>query len=83
MSATRHIKVPDDSLWPLPDMEDDDSPVSWKLRYAPDSMTRAEQLFAASVIQAYGYLVVDATKTKRDLVAKTIRDHLETAVQED
>ena len=38
---TTHLIISDDSVWPLPDMEtfDGDS-IEWKLRHAPESITR-------------------------------------------
>ncbi|MBD8056663.1 hypothetical protein ICV35_23725 [Rhodococcus ruber] len=71
---TTHLIISDDSVWPLPDMEtfDGDS-IEWKLRHAPESITREDQLRAASIISAYGFLVLESGSFKRDLVCREIR----------
>lgn len=72
-----YIKLSDGSSWPRPALEGDDNvSVEWKLRHAPDQVTREDMLVAASIISAYGYLTVDSTRNKRDLVCREIRAHL-------
>lgn len=63
----------DGSSWPRPELEGDDYSVEWKLRYAPDTLTRADQLVAAGFISAYGYLTVEATDQKARLVRREVR----------
>ena len=68
------ITVSDGSSWPRPSIEsDDDSGIAWKLTHAPDQLTRPDLLEAASIISAYGHLVVSSTRSERDLVCRDIR----------
>lgn len=74
-----HVRLSDGSTWPLPDVESDASEradVGWLLTYAPDQMTRAEQLRAASIIRAYGFLLTETTRERRDLVTREVRASL-------
>ncbi|WP_336698203.1 hypothetical protein [Curtobacterium sp. USHLN213] len=66
-----------DSNWPRPEMErDEEVSVSWKLRYAPESLTREEQLYAASVMNSYGYLLVDTTNARTAQVKREAKTWL-------
>lgn len=65
----RHLKLSDGSTWPLPAVADDD--LAWRLTYG--TPTREDILSAVSIIGAYGYLTVEANRTKRDLVAREVR----------
>lgn len=47
----------DGMCWPLPGERCDD--IEWKLRYASDSMTREDQLLAASILSAYRQMIFD------------------------
>lgn len=70
MSA--RIKISDGSSWPRPSLErDDEYGIGHKLTYGKP--TRGELLEAAQIISAYGYLVVEAPRMKRDLVAREIK----------
>lgn len=59
---TNRLKLADGSSWAAPDFGDDS--VEWKLRYAPNSLTRAEQLRAAAIISSYDYLFEPSMTTK-------------------
>lgn len=54
----------------------DESGVGWKLRYAPSSLTREDQMYAASVLDAYAYLVCEMTAKDRQSVVSEIRRQL-------
>jgi len=58
MNALR-VELSDGSTWPRPALESDQEyGIGHRLRYAPmESLTRDDLLLAASVIDAYGYLV--------------------------
>lgn len=60
---------------PIEPPSDGDS-VGWKLRYAPGSLTRADQLYAASIIDAYAYLICEMTAKDRQSVVSEIRRQL-------
>lgn len=49
------------------------SDLDWKLRYAPDSITRGDILAAASIIESYVYMIAETTQKKRDLVCRDLR----------
>ena len=66
------IKLSDGSSWPRPAMESDDSyGVGHVLRYGNPS--RSDLLLAASVIEAYGILVAESSRLRRDFVCREIR----------
>lgn len=50
----------------------DEVSVGWKLRYAPESLTREDQLYAASILNAYAYLICDMTAKDRQAVVSEI-----------
>lgn len=54
----------------------DDNGVGWKLRYAPDSLTREDRMYAASILDAYAYLVCHMTAKERQSVVSEIRRQL-------
>lgn len=59
--------------WPLPQRDSDDAPsVQWKLRYHPESLTKEESLYAASVLEAYMELIFTPIK-KRQHIIKNLR----------
>lgn len=66
--------------WPDPT---DPRELDWRLRYAPDSITRGDQMALASIVSAYAYLIsLDArTRQKRVMqirsaaTAKHTMDH--------
>ena len=66
------IKISDGSSFPRPALEsDEDYGIGHKLRYG--TPTSSDLLVAASVIDAYGYLVVSSTRETRDRVCREIR----------
>ncbi len=73
----QRIIVSDGSSWPRPAMESDDrhSP-AWRARYAEDTLSRSDLLTLASIADAYGYLIAESTREKRDLVCRDIRASL-------
>lgn len=68
------IKLSDGSTWPRPALESDDEVgIGWKLTHAPDQLTRPDLLEAASIVAAYGELVYAASREKRNLVCREVR----------
>jgi hypothetical protein len=66
------MKLSDGSSWPRPSLErDDEYGIAHRLIYG--NPTQADLVEAASIIGAYGYLVVDASRQKRDLVVREIK----------
>jgi hypothetical protein len=69
---SRHLRLSDGTTWPRPDLESDaDAGLAWRLTYGEP--TRADLLQAASVIRAYGYLLTETTRTRRDQVCRDVR----------
>jgi hypothetical protein len=68
--------ISDGSNWPRPAVgSDEENGIEWELRYAPlADITRSDLLVAAGIISAYGYLVMDSTRAKRDLVCRDMRE---------
>lgn len=48
--------------WPNPH---DPNEIEWKLRYAPDSLTRADMMVAASVMSAYRHVINLDSRTRQ------------------
>jgi len=61
MGSYSYFKPTPDTVWPRPDRAGD---IEWRLRYAPDAMTREDQLVAASVLAAYRCLVAHPAGTE-------------------
>jgi len=71
---TERIAVPGGGVWVRPALESDDEyGLGWKLRYAPDSISRADQITLAQIVDAYGYLLLETTREQRDLACRHIR----------
>ena len=72
------IKLSDGSSWPRPALESDDSHgLYWKLRRMPyEGLSQEDLTEAAEIVAAYGYLVAESTRAKRDLVCREIRQAL-------
>jgi len=70
----RYVQI-EDMNWP--DIGTPTTDIAWKLNHAPDSLTREDQLVAASVICAYRELV-NGTQKKRNMVCKALKDHVPT-----
>ena len=65
-------RLSDGSSWPLPDQETaEDGGLSWRLRYAQPS--RWDLLAAASIIDAYGHLLMETTAKQRALIVREVR----------
>ncbi|WP_442575887.1 hypothetical protein ACSBPH_01675 [Microbacterium sp. F51-2R] len=74
---TERIAVPDGGIWVRPSLErDDEVGLGWKLRHAPDSLSRADQITLAEIVDAYGYLLVQSTTEQRNRVCAAIRRHI-------
>jgi len=54
----------------------DECGVGWKLRYAPDALTREDQMYASSILSAYAYLICEMTAKDRQSVVSEIRRQL-------
>lgn len=67
VSSTSRWGRADDTTWPINVGE-----LEWKLRYAPDSLTREDQLMLASVVGSYSFLI-DPTRTHGDAAASLRR----------
>lgn len=53
--------------------DSDNCGVEWKLCHAPGTLTREDQMYAASVLSAYAYLVLEMTARDRQSVVSEIR----------
>lgn len=62
------LRLDDKTTWPRPGGE-----LEWRLRYAPDSITREDILHAASVCHAYEHLTLVCTSRRRAAVVRRIR----------
>lgn len=51
----------------------DENGVAWKLRYAPQSMSREDQMYAAAIVSAYAYLICEMNAKDRQSVVSEIR----------
>jgi len=60
----------DDMCWPVPGECAGD--IEWRLRYAPERLSRADHMLAASIINAYRQMVGDP-ETKRRAVIRQLR----------
>lgn len=63
-------QLSDGSVWCK--IEDANS-LEWRLRYAPDTITKNDLMKAAGIISAYTYLVSESTQKKRDMVCRELR----------
>ena len=71
---SRYLQIKD-MVWPT--VGEDVKEIAWKLTHSPSSMTRADQLVAASVISAYCQMVND-TQKKRNMVCKALKQQVPT-----
>ena len=70
----RYITVSDGSSWPLAISLDPDSVgIEWRLRYAPDSITRTDLLVLAGIISAYNGMMLAKTASKAPRVLRDYR----------
>lgn len=65
--ANRYRKLPDETVWPTPG-DDPDGGLEWRLRYAPESLTRQDQLVLASIVAAYRELLTCPMRRRNDVV---------------
>lgn len=70
--ANTHVVVDETMSWPQAGERLDD--IDWKLRYAPQKMTRKDELMAASIISAYQALVHKSAQ-EFPRIASAIREH--------
>lgn len=69
----------DTMCWPLPGERCGD--IEWKLRYTPGSLTRADQLVAASILSAYREMVA-MPETRRRPILRRLREALRLTPQQ-
>lgn len=66
LTPARRYEVVENTCWPVNlTSTDDQDGLEWKLRYAPDALTRGDQLVLASVVAAYAYLT-DPNRTQEE-----------------
>lgn len=58
--SDRYVRMDDGTVWPVDVVADDGTSVQWRLRYAPETMTRDHQMLAASILDAYATLTSTA-----------------------
>lgn len=68
---------------PTESLSPDDVGVGWKLRYAPDALTRQDHLYLASIVSAYRYLVCDMNAKNRQVVVSEMRRMMETQLDDE
>lgn len=75
---SERIYLADGSSWPRPALESDpDYGIGHKLRYTPlDKITRENLVEAAGIIDAYGYLMVEATGRQVAYARRGVREHI-------
>jgi hypothetical protein len=64
-----YTKVGDQMTWPSFNLGD----LEWRLRYAPESIKRGEELFLASVLSAYRELILK-TQSERNEICRALRE---------
>lgn len=67
------VDVCGEMTWPAPGERLSD--LEWRLRYAPNSLAREDQLVLASVVAAYAQMIGDPAR-KRNAVVAEIRGAL-------
>lgn len=72
--APRFRQLPDGSVWPRTgdSADPDECGLEWRLRYAPESITRVDQLHLASIVSAYRELL-SCTEKRRRVVVRGMR----------
>ena len=68
--APRFRQLPDGSVWPRTGdpADPDEVGLEWRLRHAPESITRGDQLHLASIVSAYRELLRCTEKRRREVV---------------
>lgn len=64
----RRFQIFDGMTWPTPDPN-----LDWRLRFAPDSVTRQDQLYLASVLSAYDCFIKTG-RAQREKVCRKLRE---------
>jgi len=68
LAEPRWKQLGDGSVWPRPgDMPDGDG-LEWALRYAPERLTRGDQLHLASIVAAYRELLSCTDQRRREVI---------------
>jgi len=73
MSDAKRYANFDGMFWPIPEEHTEFDSVEWKLRYSPQTLSREDMLYAASIINAYSSLIHKTIKN-RNAVVKGIRE---------
>ena len=68
----RHVKLTDGTIWPLDTPDPDRGTIEWKLRYSPDTITKADHMHAASILATWARLT--DSQTPLDPIIKQIRE---------
>ena len=65
----KHVTLDDGTVWSTP-CDHPDGGLEWRLRYAPASITRTEQLLAAGIIKSYRELLAVPERRRRYVVSQ-------------
>jgi len=65
--TARYRTLADGSVWPTPG-DDPDGGLEWRLRYAPESITRTDLLVLASIVSAYREVLTCPSRRRNDVV---------------
>ena len=74
-SRTR-VRLSDGSTWPAPPLDTPEGGLAWRLTYTEP--TRSDLLLAASICNAYAYLLTETTAKRRALIVRELRAALTT-----
>ena len=66
----------DEMSWPFPQCEQDG--LQWRLRYAPETITRSDKLTIASIMCAYSALIFK-TQKDRNYICNKIKQAMDEA----
>ena len=77
------VKLSDGSSFPLAlSLDPDEYGIEWRLRYAPDSITRGDLFHLAAIVSAYNVLIYESNREKRDLVSRDMKQAMNEAMEE-
>ena len=83
----RYITIGDGAVWPLAiSLDPDRVGIEWRLRYAPDSITRTDLLVLAGIVSAYNWIMLETTAARAPGILRAYRREakaLAAAEQED
>lgn len=65
--TSRYRRLADETVWPTPG-DDPDGGLEWRLRYAPEGLTRQDQLVLASIVAAYRELLGCPARRRAEVV---------------